>query len=457
MLRRILLLAFLCGASVSHASFWLAEPNEAAVIELVKRAEGRLDEEKSKLSRLVKRPSSSLQWGCMTNPFDVLKHLGFPSRPDDPEFHSNLKRKADPRWSAEQSFEEAQVVPLTGACKDGQLQGEVSFWFSVVSVESSNYGVNRIPTYGKADLVFDAGASPDVTAVFIRVVKSGLHKHTSGHSIASAHDGDLVASVLDTSLNRYFHVTQRRRNGNIRLETFARHDAKTYRNDDFTRNQHEVYVDGLLHAMQTGPHVVSFNDEGERSESIIGFSVVDRNYPVRMDNKGRYMSPITSDGVAAEWVNKSIGVSFGTKTVGMAGAILGGEALRDVPVVGQVVGSSVGARLGESAGRQIALSAIGGELALAASSDISADSVDLLAGWLVQTHHDHPKISEIMQAAAVVYPELGGAYGKALDDRKALRDAARQRAEEAFHAGHAAAGRAQWVPPVFEQYASHFK
>lgn len=127
-------------------------------------------------------------------------------------------------------------------------------------------------------------------------------------------------------------------------------------------------------------------------------------------NGGRYMSPITSDGVAAAWVDKSINASLGSSIGGMAGAYAGQKALEQVPFVGGFLGQKAGA----ATGRSIALKAVGGEAYLRETSDISFNNINDMAGWLVQNHRSHAKFAEIMKAAGQIYPELTPAYVAAL-------------------------------------------
>lgn len=128
------------------------------------------------------------------------------------------------------------------------------------------------------------------------------------------------------------------------------------------------------------------------------------------NNTGRYLSPITSDGVAAAWVDKSINASLGASVGGLAGAYAGQKALEQVPFVGGFLGRKAGAAVG----RNVALSAVGGEAYLRDTSDISFNDINEMAGWLVQNHRSHAKFAEIMKAAGQIYPELTPAYLTAL-------------------------------------------
>ena len=130
-------------------------------------------------------------------------------------------------------------------------------------------------------------------------------------------------------------------------------------------------------------------------------------------NSGRYLSPFTSDGVAAGWVDKAVNASLGSSIGGMAGAYAGQKALEQVPFVGGFLGQ----KAGSTAGRSIALKAAGGEAYMRETSDISFNDINDMARWLVQTHATHARFAEIMKAAGQIYPELTPAYVAALRRR----------------------------------------
>lgn len=126
------------------------------------------------------------------------------------------------------------------------------------------------------------------------------------------------------------------------------------------------------------------------------------SYNLIEGNTGKYMSPFTSDGVAAGWVDKAVNAQLGSSLGAAAGAYAGQKALEQVPFVGGFLGNKVG----KAAGRSIALNAIGGEAYLRESSDLSFNDINDMARWLVATHAQHAKFKEIMKAAYQIYPEL---------------------------------------------------
>lgn len=124
-------------------------------------------------------------------------------------------------------------------------------------------------------------------------------------------------------------------------------------------------------------------------------------------NTGVYMSPYTSDGVLAEWVNNSINRAVGSalgKTTGM----LAGEALigDNIPVVGGWIGSSVG----DSIGQKIAYEAAGGEQFIKQSSDISFNDLKSLTVYLYVNYSDTEHYGNAIKATIEIYPELKNKY-----------------------------------------------
>ncbi len=127
---------------------------------------------------------------------------------------------------------------------------------------------------------------------------------------------------------------------------------------------------------------------------------------------GNFMSPYTSDGVTAEWVNKAINANIGS-TVGSgvgaaAGAYAAEQALDSVPF-GGFIGGMIGSSLGKSVGRDAAIEASGGWDYIRSTSDQSFRSLADMARYLTLTYGNEPTFNEAMAAAAQVYPELSDA------------------------------------------------
>ena len=121
---------------------------------------------------------------------------------------------------------------------------------------------------------------------------------------------------------------------------------------------------------------------------------------------GLYMSPFTSDGVTAGWITKSLQVKAAGQIGSMAGNYLGQKAMENVPFVGGFLGK----KAGEALGRQAALSAIGGEEFLRASSDLSFNSAQELVDWTMGNYGAREDINQVMQAVIAIYPDVQTPY-----------------------------------------------
>ncbi|MFD3263555.1 hypothetical protein [Phenylobacterium ferrooxidans] len=121
---------------------------------------------------------------------------------------------------------------------------------------------------------------------------------------------------------------------------------------------------------------------------------------------GLYMSPFTSDGVTSAWITKSMQVKATGQIGSMAGNYLGQKAMEQVPFVGGFLGKKAGAAVG----RQVALSAIGGEEFLRSSTDLSFNSAEALVGWTLANHGAREDIGQVMQAVIAIYPDVQTPY-----------------------------------------------
>ncbi|MDV3504697.1 hypothetical protein [Marinobacter sp. M-5] len=84
---------------------------------------------------------------------------------------------------------------------------------------------------------------------------------------------------------------------------------------------------------------------------------------VRRDNLGAFVSPYTSDGVLAEWVNvgtnANIGSTVGSGVGAAAGSMIAGQLLDSVPGA-SLLGGFFGSQVGKDTGRDAAIAAYGG-------------------------------------------------------------------------------------------------
>ncbi|CUA86720.1 hypothetical protein [Pseudidiomarina woesei] len=127
-------------------------------------------------------------------------------------------------------------------------------------------------------------------------------------------------------------------------------------------------------------------------------------------NGGQFMSPYTSDGVLAEWVNNARNAEMGAAIGGMAGAYAGQKLAENIPFFGGWLGQEIG----NTVGREIALEAAGGEEVIRGTSDISFNSLEELSVWMYVTHSAHPHYQDALESAMAIYPELKTVYTQAL-------------------------------------------
>lgn len=127
-------------------------------------------------------------------------------------------------------------------------------------------------------------------------------------------------------------------------------------------------------------------------------------------NHGRFMSPYTSDGVLAEWVNNARNAEMGASIGGMAGAYAGQKLAENIPFIGGWIGQEIG----NTVGREIALEMAGGEEVIRGTSDISFNSLEELSVWMYVTHSSHPHYQDALESAMSIYPDLKTVYTQAL-------------------------------------------
>jgi hypothetical protein len=127
-------------------------------------------------------------------------------------------------------------------------------------------------------------------------------------------------------------------------------------------------------------------------------------------NTGKFMSPYTTDGVLAEWVDKAINAEMGGAIGGMAGAYAGQKLAENIPFFGGLVGQKVGNALG----REVAIKMSGGEEFIRSTSDVSFDSLQDMAVWMYVNHSTHPHYQDALKSAYGIYPELKLVYMQAL-------------------------------------------
>ena len=137
-------------------------------------------------------------------------------------------------------------------------------------------------------------------------------------------------------------------------------------------------------------------------------------------NGGAYLSPYTSDGVAAEWVDKAINARMGAATGSAlgtaAGAYAGRKLMEKVPggsLLGSFFGGSAGSKIGKNTGRDAAIQASGGWDYIRETSDLSFRSLNDMARWMTTVHGQKSNFQEVLNATLQVYPELQPALASA--------------------------------------------
>lgn len=133
------------------------------------------------------------------------------------------------------------------------------------------------------------------------------------------------------------------------------------------------------------------------------------------DSGGLYACPYTQDGVLAEWTDKAMHVGASASIGSAVGAYAGQKALSFIPFVGGYLGEAAG----NSAGRAIALQAIGGEEFIKKSSDLSFNTVDDLSVYMYVNFSTNEHYSGALKATMEIYPEMKQNYYAAL--QKAAR------------------------------------
>jgi hypothetical protein len=132
-------------------------------------------------------------------------------------------------------------------------------------------------------------------------------------------------------------------------------------------------------------------------------------------NTGKYMSPYTSDGVVAEWVDKGVNARIGAGVGSAAGSYVGSQVMGQIPFVGGMLGQAVG----DEAGRQVAISMSGGEEYIRKTSDLSFNSIDELAVWLYAVHStDKEHFDQVFKETCSIYPELTDRYMPAIQSAR---------------------------------------
>ncbi|TQV74783.1 hypothetical protein FLL45_07415 [Aliikangiella marina] len=123
-------------------------------------------------------------------------------------------------------------------------------------------------------------------------------------------------------------------------------------------------------------------------------------------NGGEFLSPFTSDGVTAKWVDKAQSAETGAAVGSAAGAYAGQKLAENIPFFGSMLGSEVG----NAAGREIAIQASGGWEYIKETSDLSFNSLRDMAIWMYANHSSNKHYAEVLTATQAIYPDLKESY-----------------------------------------------
>ena len=123
-------------------------------------------------------------------------------------------------------------------------------------------------------------------------------------------------------------------------------------------------------------------------------------------NTGNYMSPFTEDGTVSVWVEKGKAASAGSAVGGFLGAQAGQKLAEQIPFFGSIIGQ----KLGETAGRAIALQMVGGEEFIRANSDMSFVTIQDLAVYMYAKNSSHKDYPEALKLTQEIYPDLKTSY-----------------------------------------------
>jgi hypothetical protein len=155
-----------------------------------------------------------------------------------------------------------------------------------------------------------------------------------------------------------------------------------------------------------GPYSISLRPGLIPSEDIV-LAHLRVTAPVPIyGNTGKFMSPFTEDGTVAPWVEKGSAAAVGAN-VGSAVGHFAASNSKDFGAVGVLVGA-----LGAAAGRSAAIAASGGWDYIKENTDLSFDSLDDMAAYVMVNNSQHPQYRDVLKMASAVYPGLSGTVDK---------------------------------------------
>ncbi|OGU00928.1 MAG: hypothetical protein A2079_01380 [Geobacteraceae bacterium GWC2_48_7] len=117
-------------------------------------------------------------------------------------------------------------------------------------------------------------------------------------------------------------------------------------------------------------------------------------------NSGEYLAPYTQDAVLTEWTDKMANVGLGATVGGAVGAAAASYALRQVPLVGGMLGDYAGRAIG----RKIAIESVGGWDYIKSKSDLSFNTSDELALYMFTKYCYNEHYFTAVNAETKLYP-----------------------------------------------------
>ncbi len=142
-----------------------------------------------------------------------------------------------------------------------------------------------------------------------------------------------------------------------------------------------------------------------------------------LGNTGKFMCPYTQDEVLADWVDKAINARLGAALGSLLGAVAAAQQLEEdaegedgdeYDDVNPSERIAEGAREGEELGRQLAIALSGGWAYIRRTSDLSFNSIEVMAVYLYVEHSSHDHYYAALDATFQIYPELRGIYVDAI-------------------------------------------
>lgn len=290
-------------------------------------------------------------------------------------------------------------VRMEGIAKDGRMDGDFVFFSRLETISQFNG-----ETHTSTTLTASAGQTEEGRDTGTHLIITGQEQATGFATLVR--NNRQTAMGLQTEIQSY---TDSRLTTTMQQVNHVSHGWMT---------NHLMPADQQNTCMYQGEAA-----EDSRCASLSLPAIASESVPdgvleklVRKDNQGEYMSPYTSDGVLAEWVNMgssaSIGSTAGSGVGAAAGGMIADKALESVPF-GSLIGSVIGSQVGEEMGREAGISAAGGWETIRATSDRSFDSLTDMARYLAHKYGSEPTYSDAIQVTLQVYPELQNAMASA--------------------------------------------